>query len=151
MKQKKLIGLITIIILGVICASGCIGDSYHNSNSINSSNTSIQENGTYNSKDTVCKYIEKFHKLPNNYLNKSEAKGIGWSGGSLDKYAPGKSIGGDKFTNRQEILPTGHSYIECDIDTEGKESRGAKRIVYSTDDYKVYYTSDHYKTFTLIN
>ena len=36
---------------------------------------------------------------------------------------------------------------ECDIDTLGKRSRGAKRIIYSNDGY-IYYTDDHYESFT---
>ena len=38
-------------------------------------------------------------------------------------------------------------YIECDINANGT-SRGAERIVYNTGDFKVYYTDDHYNTFT---
>ena len=72
---------------------------------------------------------------------------MGWQGGPLKKYAPGKSIGGDIFTNRQHILPdSDYKYIECDINANGT-SRGAERIVYNTGDFKVYYTDNHYKTF----
>ena len=35
------------------------------------------------------------------------------------------------------------------IDTVGEDSRGAKRLVYS-DDGLIYYTEDHYETFTLL-
>ena len=110
----------------------------------------ITENGHYNTKEDVAAYIYKFHKVPGNYITKNEAKKLGWSGGSLSKIAPGKSIGGDVFTNREKILPEGHRYIECDIDTDGGDTRGAKRIVYSADDFKIYYTDDHYSTFTEI-
>ena len=65
----------------------------------------------------------------------------------LKKYAPGKSIGGDVFTNRQHILPDSKDkYIECDINANGS-SRGAERIVYNTGNFKVYYTSNHYESF----
>ena len=74
---------------------------------------------------------------------------MGWNGGSLEPYAPGKCIGGDYFGNYEGILPKGRSYHECDIDTLGAKSRGAKRLVYS-DDGLIYYTSDHYNTFTLL-
>ena len=73
---------------------------------------------------------------------------MGWTGGSVEKYAPGCAIGGDKFGNREGVLPAGN-YHECDIDTIGGTSRGAKRIVYS-DDGRIYYTEDHYETFTLL-
>ena len=43
----------------------------------------------------------------------------------------------------------GRSYYECDIGTIGESSRGAKRLVYS-DDGLIYYTEDHYETFTLL-
>ena len=107
----------------------------------------ITEDGTYDSKEEVAAYIKEYHKLPSNYITKSEARSLGWHGGSVEKYAPRKCIGGDSFSNRQSILPVNHAYKECDIDTLGADSRGPKRIVYSTDDYEVYYTGDHYASF----
>ena len=82
---------------------------------------------------------------------KKEAKKLGWSGGSLEPYAPGKCIGGDYFGNYEQRLPvvSGRTYHECDIDTLNAKSRGAKRIIYS-DDGQIYYTDDHYETFTLL-
>ena len=80
---------------------------------------------------------------------KSLAKKLGWSGGSLEDFAPGKCIGGDKFGNYEGTLPEYGTYHECDIDTLGKSKRGAKRIVYS-DDGRIYYTGDHYETFELL-
>ncbi len=108
-------------------------------------------NGTYTSKDEVALYIHQYGKLPNNFIKKSEAQALGWSGGGLEKYAPGKCIGGDTFGNYEGKLPkkTGRKYTECDIDTLGASSRGAKRIVFSNDGL-IYYTDDHYATFTLL-
>ena len=40
-------------------------------------------------------------------------------------------------------------YTQCDIDTKGRSSRGAKRIVFSNDGL-IYYTGDHYKSFELL-
>ena len=40
-------------------------------------------------------------------------------------------------------------WTECDIDTLGAKSRGAKRIVFS-DDGLIYYTGDHYQSFELL-
>ena len=110
----------------------------------------IREDGTYTSKDEVALYIHMYQKLPGNYITKKEARSLGWEGGSLEPYAPGKSIGGDTFGNYEGRLPEkkGRSYKECDIDTQGQK-RGAKRIVYS-DDGLIYYTDDHYETFTLL-
>ena len=106
----------------------------------------IDEHGSYTTKDDVALYIHTFGKLPPNFITKKEAQKLGWSGGSLEPYAPGKCIGGSYFGNYEGILPEG-KYRECDIDTLGKKSRGAKRIIYS-DDGRIYYTDDHYKSFT---
>ena len=111
----------------------------------------VQENGSYDSKECVALYLELYHKLPSNYITKKEAKELGWQGGGLDPYKDGACIGGDYFGNYEKALPTekGRKYYECDIDTMHASSRGAKRIVYSNDGY-IYYTEDHYTTFTLI-
>lgn len=111
----------------------------------------IDENGEYTSKDDVALYIHTYGHLPKNFVTKSEARAKGWEGGSLEDYFPGCSIGGDKFGNREGVLPkkNGRTYTECDIDTKGKKSRGAKRIVFSNDGL-IYYTDDHYETFTLL-
>ena len=148
MKNWKIIGLMLIILLAVVAVSGCVGDgSSSDSTTLDANALNISEDGTYDSKEEVAAYIGTYHKLPSNYITKKEAKALGWSGGSVEKYAPGKCIGGDTFTNRQSILPINHEYKECDIDTLGASSRGPKRIVYSTDDFEVYYTGDHYASF----
>ena len=104
---------------------------------------------SYTHKDEVAKYIHEHGRLPDNFITKSQAKALGWRSGSLEKYAPGKCIGGDRFYNKEGLLPQGHTYYECDIDTLGSSSRGAKRIVFSSDGL-IYYTSDHYRSFTLL-
>ena len=71
--------------------------------------------------------------------------GLGWQGGSLEPYAPGCSIGGDRFGNYEGTLPDG-SYHECDLNTRGADKRGAERLVYA-DDGRIYYTADHYESF----
>ena len=111
------------------------------------SDTDVVEDGQYCTVDEVSAYIKEFHKLPSNYITKKEAQSLGWHGGPLKEYAPGKSIGGDTFTNRQHILPDSeYKYIECDINANGT-SRGPERIVYNSGNYKVYYTPDHYNSF----
>lgn len=111
----------------------------------------LDEHGTYYTKDEVALYIYQYGKLPENYITKKDAEKLGWPGGSLEPYAPGKCIGGSYFGNYEGILPTkkGRKYTECDIDTLGKKSRGAKRIVFSNDGL-IYYTGDHYETFELL-
>ncbi len=112
---------------------------------------SLPEDGTYSSRDDVALYIHTYGHLPGNFITKKEARELGWSGGSVEDYAPGKCIGGDHFGNYEGLLPekSGRSYTECDIDTLGSSGRGAKRIIFSNDGL-IYYTDDHYASFTLL-
>ena len=84
-------------------------------------------------------------------MSKSEAEKAGWSGGSVEKYIPGAAIGGSRFGNYEGLLPKapGRTWTECDINTQGKSSRGAERIVFSNDGL-IYYTADHYESFELL-
>jgi len=111
----------------------------------------IDEGGWYYSKEDVSLYLYTYGHLPSNFITKNQARALGWSGGSVERYKEGAAIGGDKFSNREGLLPraSGRQYYECDIDTNGKSSRGAKRIVFS-DDGLIYYTDDHYESFTLL-
>ena len=111
----------------------------------------IDRNGSYTTKEDVALYIHTYGELPGNFITKSEARKLGWNSGSLEKYAPGCAIGGDRFGNREGLLPEapGRQYYECDINTVGKKSRGAERIVFSNDGL-IYYTGDHYETFELL-
>lgn len=111
----------------------------------------IDEDGWYYSKDEVALYIHTYGHLPGNYITKKEAKKLGWKSGSLEKFAPGKAIGGDRFGNYEGLLPDkeGRTFTECDIDTKGAKKRGAKRIIFSNDGL-IYYTEDHYESFTLL-
>lgn len=106
---------------------------------------------SYTSKEDVALFITLYHRLPDNFITKSEARELGWEGGSLEPYAPGMCIGGDRFGNYEGLLPDadGRYYTECDIDTLGRDSRGAKRIVFSNDGL-IYYTDDHYESFQQI-
>ena len=112
----------------------------------------VDEDGEYTSKEEVALYIHLYNHLPSNYITKKEAQDLGWesSKGNLNKVAPGKSIGGDKFGNREGLLPKkdGRVYYECDIDYK-KGSRNAKRIVFSNDGL-IYYTEDHYESYELL-
>lgn len=114
--------------------------------------TTIDENGTYTCKEDVALYIHTYNHLPSNFITKNKAKELGWdsSKGNLGKVAPGMSIGGDKFGNREGLLPKkdGRQYYECDIDSDGS-FRNAKRIIFSNDGL-IYYTEDHYESFELL-
>ena len=111
----------------------------------------LPEDGAYTTKEDVALYLHLYGHLPDNFITKKEAQKLGWPGGSLEPYAPGKCIGGSRFGNYEGLLPEaeGRTYTECDIDTLGAESRGAKRIVFSNDGL-IYYTEDHYASFELL-
>ncbi len=109
----------------------------------------IVRDGEYTSREDVAAYVRKFSgALPKNFITKARARALGWPGGPLEPYAPGKSIGGDRFGNYERRLPAlnGGFYKECDIDTRGKP-RGAKRLVFTAKGKRIYYTDDHYRTF----
>ena len=146
--NKKLVFISVIIISLLLIGAVSAGFfDFLNFDEDDDSDVQVVEDGEYCTVDEVAAYIKKFHKLPDNYITKKEAQNLGWHGGPLKDYAPGKSIGGDVFTNRQHVLPdSDYDYIECDINANGT-SRGAERIVFNTGDFKVYYTSDHYNTF----
>lgn len=115
----------------------------------NDKKLSVSEGASYTDKEHVAAYINEFAKLPHNYITKNEAKKLGWqTQGTLDKVAPGKSIGGDRYGNYEKKLPdkNGRSWKECDIDYV-KGNRNGKRIVFSNDGL-IYYTGDHYQNFT---
>ena len=115
----------------------------------NDSKLKLDIDGSYTDKEHVAAYINQFKKLPNNYITKGEAKKLGWkTKGTLDKVAPGKSIGGDRYGNYEGLLPKKdkRTWKECDIDYV-KGNRNAKRIVFSNDGL-IYYTGNHYKSFT---
>ena len=113
---------------------------------------SVTEDGWYNSKDEVALYVHLYGHLPDNYVTKKEAQDMGWTGGSVERYAgEGTAIGGSRFGNYEGLLPDakGRTFTECDIDTVGETSRGAKRIIFSNDGL-IYYTEDHYESFELL-
>lgn len=114
--------------------------------------THVDESGTYTSKDEVALYVHEYGHLPSNYISKTKARKAGWdsSEGNLQEVCPGKSIGGSRFYDEDAQLPAadGRTWTECDIDYEGG-FRGSKRVIFSNDGL-VYYTDDHYQTFTRI-
>jgi ribonuclease T1 len=148
--MKKLLLLFCTFLLAIAVMTGCGQTNSTNAKPTSSQTTQIavEESGTYTDKDHVAAYIHKFKKLPANYITKKEAQKLGWKeGGTLDKVAPGKSIGGDHFGNFEKQVPDkqGRKWTECDIDYT-KGNRGAKRIVFSNDGL-IYYSDNHYKNF----
>lgn len=110
----------------------------------------VSESGQYSDPVSVALYLHTYGHLPDNYLTKSEAESLGWSNslGNLWDVATGCSIGGDKFGNREGLLPKakGRQYYECDVNFDGGY-RGGERIVYSNDGL-IFYTADHYSSYT---
>ena len=90
-----------------------------------------------------------FGKLPDYYITKDEAKMLGWVSkkGNLAEVAPGKMIGGDEFSNEEDLLPPapGRIWYECDIDYEDGY-RNNYRLVYSNDGL-IFKTDAHYDRF----
>jgi hypothetical protein len=98
----------------------------------------------------VADYVKKYNCLPDNFITKKDAVKLGWnpSKGNLWSVAPGNSIGGDVFRNREKKLPVkrGRIWYEADINYQGGR-RGKDRILFSSDGL-IYKTEDHYRTFT---
>lgn len=152
-------------------ASSSSDDSDFSSSSIASSADSddilaqiyeaVNEDGKYTSRDSVAAYLCKFNNLPSNYVGKNdgislyEATGKSFSKWNFNPWKViGVMIGGDKFNNfasdpnyYHPNLPEG-KYLEADVDYNG-DNRGTKRLVYQ-DDCVIYYTADHYGTFSLM-
>jgi len=134
-----------LIILSTLLFAGCSLQSLPDIGSSQAGPTQTQF-------DEVAEYISEHHELPDYYITKKEARELGWkpSEGNLDKVAPGKSIGGDVFQNREGLLPKkkGRTWYEADINYSGG-TRGSDRILYSNDGL-IYKTTDHYQTFEQI-
>ncbi|MDO4850756.1 MAG: ribonuclease domain-containing protein [Actinomycetota bacterium] len=109
----------------------------------------VDENGSYTSKEDVALYLHTYGHLPGNFISKTKAKRAGWvaSEGNLDQVCPGKSIGGGRYQNDEGALPDakGRTWTECDIGYSGGR-RGPERMIFSNDGL-IYYTPDHYRHF----
>lgn len=159
--RRGIVWLLTaLLVLGVL--AGCAGNPGSTGNAASAGQSSqaaalrsdeadapLDEHGSYTSKDQVALYLHTYGCLPDNYITKKEAEGLGWDSkkGNLWEVAPGMSIGGSYFGNYEGKLPEkkGRRYYECDINYEGGY-RGAERIIYS-DDGLIFYTGDHYENF----
>lgn len=171
--KKKLKGLLILLTLAAMLLAGCAGAVNESlppesrtpeavqteplpaptetpAETAGEPELSVIRDGEYTSREEVALYIHQYGCLPGNYITKKQAQALGWVSkeGNLWEVAPGKSIGGDRFGNYEGNLPEaeGRQYYECDIDFDGAY-RNAKRILYSNDGL-IFYTDDHYKTFT---
>lgn len=111
---------------------------------------SIKPSGPIITPQAIADYIFQHGRLPDNFITKKEAQALGWDSrwNYVSDVAPGKSIGGDRFGNYENRLPSkkGRTWYEADCFYSGGR-RNAHRILYSSDGL-VYYTDDHYETFT---
>lgn len=139
--------LLAVLLLAVVCCTACTSGA--DSGYDQSPAEILAEDGVYTAPQDVADYLHTYGHLPDNFITKSQAKQLGWDSqaGNLDEVAPGMSIGGDSFGNREQLLPTkeGRRYYECDVNYAGGYRNG-ERIIYS-DDGLIFYTDDHYKSF----
>ncbi|AJY75443.1 ribonuclease domain-containing protein [Paenibacillus beijingensis] len=138
MKVLKLIKSVLFVLLSLLLLAGC----------------GLLEQKPHSSEaptgfDEVANYLKVHKQLPDNFITKDEARKRGWDPrkGNLDEVAPGMSIGGDVFQNREGKLPRkkGRVWYEADINYKSGR-RGDDRILFSSDGL-IYKTEDHYKTF----
>ena len=159
-KGRKSLALLLILALLASLLTGCAVTTVSEAPAQNGQSQSApvqdelvllpEEEATAEEEDVLA-YLIAYGHLPANFITKNEARAAGWEGGSLERYCPGKCIGGDRFGNREGLLPSakGRVWTECDINTLGKKSRGAERLVFSNDGL-IYYTGDHYESFELL-
>lgn len=168
MRNKTIFYYLVIMVLSAFLIGGCSGTINENSNTgikndshdLTDNNLDVaedydiegklDENGFYFMPEEVAEYIHTYQKLPNNYITKKEAVALGWvsSEGNLWDVTEKMSIGGDVFGNREGILPKDNQrkWYECDVNYNGGY-RGSERIIFSNDGL-IYYTDDHYDSFT---
>ena len=98
--NNKYFRLFAILLLSISLLCGCGADDVQISDV---ERTSLVEDGSYTSPEDVAEYLHFYGHLPDNFITKSEARTLGWDrqDGNLDEVAPGMSIGGDSFGNRE--------------------------------------------------
>lgn len=120
--------------------------------SLNEIYQNIEESATCTIRDSVAAYLCKFDHLPSNYVTKDKGRALyEEQGNTFSKWnfnpwtTIGVMIGGDEFFNKEGLLPQA-SYHEADLQYNAS-NRGTKRLVYQGN-CVIYYTADHYETFT---
>ncbi len=121
--MKKLLSILLVLAM-LVSLAGCafwedvsVGSNSSVLNELNDTTETTTQNaatseedvpdpdGSYTSKEDVALYIHLYGCLPSNFITKSEARKLGWKSGSVEKYAPGKCIGGDRFGNYEGYFP----------------------------------------------
>lgn len=135
----------------------------------------VKEDNSYYNYNEVALYIIKYDgQLPTNFITKSQAKKLYRIGNEYYKeawyraIAEGKNIGGGPHYNDPENDYLNKSNIslyyggditlkECDIyvisnsEIAERKDRGAYRLVYCEDGSRVFYSNDHYESFSEIS
>lgn len=147
--MKRLLSLLLILCLAL---GGAIAEVLVEGDVAITDELLVEYGQWYSEPDEVALYLHAFAELPFNYLTKSEARSLGWdsASGNLWDVAPGMSIGGDRFGNREGLLPDARdrTWYECDVNYQGGY-RGAERLLFS-DDGLIYYSGDHYASCELL-
>ena len=155
--RTRLIALVALLMAVVLILSSCAADAAVTGKKKKNTPTPAvtatpevtEESGPIIEPQRIADYLFEHGELPENFITKQEARDLGWNGYNyLSDVAPGMSIGGDYFGNYEGKLPKikGRKYYECDCWYTGGK-RNACRIIYSNDGH-VWYTEDHYNTFT---
>lgn len=112
-----------------------------------SATNSSSDISTLTQQQRVADYLHQHQRLPAYYLTKGEARKQGWepSRDNLCQSLPGRAIGGDRFSNREKVLPEkqGRHWFEADVNYDCGR-RGSDRMLYSSDGL-IYVTKDHYR------
>ena len=147
LKRILALSLALLLFLAPVLADGLAGWDREAEQAILSAEP-LDAYGLYYTELEVAIYLYQYGVLPMNYITKDDAGDLGWTGGSVEYYLDGAAIGGDVYRNLSGALPKGKdlTYYECDLDTNGYQPRGAKRLIFSNTGC-VYYTEDHYTTF----
>lgn len=114
----------------------------------------VKIDAEYVDKYDVALYIKTYNELPKNYITKGGIEYAERHGISVSD----KIVGGDNFFDEGKLsgykLKGDVKLKECDIkgDSYSVENREQKRFLYTANAKKtrVFYTEDHYKTFTEI-
>lgn len=155
--NHKNIVYFVLIVLGAIwfftqtppIADGPVSDGDISADENFSADEGIADINLLTKEQRIVAHLKEFGELPEYYITKEEARERGWEPhlGNLCDVLPGHAIGGDRFGNREGLLPrsSGRLYYEADINYDCGH-RTADRIVFSNDGL-IYTTYDHYKTF----
>ena len=164
-RRNRIVQLIVLLLAAVLLLSSCTANALETAKrkkkntatpavtvaaTVAPTAETIAEPGPLEEAQRLADYIFEHGELPENFMTKKEIQALGWQNEYryVSDAAPGMSIGGDYFGNYERKLPVvkGRKYYEADCYYKGGP-RNEYRIIYSNDGH-VWYTGDHYETFT---